>query len=203
MPRETQAFIDQTPADTEASRLRLDQQQTKLGNRFRALRTEDRTDDLLVLLGNPAALAPRIIVLDESCDDPRDERFESFVPAVLLGVQKAMPADHPTHIARLMRPKKGRGPRSRPCAECLLDCTHCLEQLAQFARRQVPKLSGNLILRTRVKRGECPLPGPGEPQKALSPIGGRGLSMNQPAAPEATKNAAQIAGIEFQFPAKF
>ena len=87
----------------EAARRRLDEQQAKLRDRLRFGNDEDRADDLSVALGDPAALALRIEVVDEVGDDARDEGLEAFVPAVLLGVEHAVAMDDPAHVAGAVR----------------------------------------------------------------------------------------------------
>ncbi|MNC88593.1 hypothetical protein D3C83_44240 [compost metagenome] len=51
---------------------------------------------------DPAALAPAIEVPDEIRDDPRHQRLEALVVAVLGPVQFAVPLHHPAHVAGAM-----------------------------------------------------------------------------------------------------
>src|SRR5229473_2962966 len=53
--RETDAFVDQPRPDAEPARLRVDEEQTQLGDLVRALLEEDTTDRLAVDVGDPAA----------------------------------------------------------------------------------------------------------------------------------------------------
>src|SRR4029077_21233584 len=62
---EAHALGHQALADAEPARLRLDQEQTQLRHRARPAYQEDRAHDLSVLLGDPAALAPAGVGLDE------------------------------------------------------------------------------------------------------------------------------------------
>src|SRR5439155_290127 len=61
-----------------------------------------RADALAAALGDPAALARRIEVLDEPGDDPGHQRLEALVPAVFLGVERAVPLHHPAQVAGTM-----------------------------------------------------------------------------------------------------
>src|SRR5438067_7894105 len=56
LPREADAFVDQTLSDSQTARSGLDQQQSQLGDALRAAHQEHRPDALAVLLGDPAAL---------------------------------------------------------------------------------------------------------------------------------------------------
>src|SRR2546430_1604444 len=56
LSREAHAFIDEASTDAETTRRRLHVQQSKLGHSVRLADKKDRTDDLAVLFGNPAAL---------------------------------------------------------------------------------------------------------------------------------------------------
>src|SRR5262249_41777872 len=81
-PRETNALLDEPGAQSQAARLRLDQQQAELGNCLAGLHDEHRADDLAVHLCDPATLARRVIRVDKICDDLGYQRFETLVPAV-------------------------------------------------------------------------------------------------------------------------
>src|SRR5260370_66996 len=108
VPREAHALVHEARADAEPARLRLDQQQPQLGDGLRVLDEEHGADDLAVLLRDPAALPPRVVVLDERRHDARDQRLEALVPAVLLRVQRAVAVDEPAHVARLVGPEHVR-----------------------------------------------------------------------------------------------
>src|SRR5437016_7513375 len=100
--RKGDAFFDQPPAEPAAARRGLDDQQAQLGGRSRLLDDEHRADALAAALGDPAALARRIEVLDEPGDDPGHQRLEALVPAVFLGVERAVPLHHPAQVAGTM-----------------------------------------------------------------------------------------------------
>ena len=80
------------------ARARFDEQQPELRDGVALPDAEDRADPLAVELGDPAALALRVEVLDELRDDRRDERLEALVPAVLLPVERAVTLDDPAHV---------------------------------------------------------------------------------------------------------
>src|SRR5688572_18089686 len=85
--REANAFVDELAAYAQATRRRLDIQQTQLRNLVARAHQEDAADDLAVALRNPRVLARRIEVHDEAAQDLRDERLIGLIPAVFLGVE--------------------------------------------------------------------------------------------------------------------
>src|SRR3954467_12201745 len=64
-PRECHAFGHELLAESEAARSRLDDEQPELRDRLRFGDQENAADVLAVALGDPAALARRIEMLDE------------------------------------------------------------------------------------------------------------------------------------------
>src|SRR5438046_10739395 len=98
--RKRDALGNQTSADPQPARRRLDQEQSQLRDRWRAANQEDRADVLTVALGNPAALELRIEALQEFRRDFGDQPLECVVPAVFLGVERAVTRDDPTDVAR-------------------------------------------------------------------------------------------------------
>src|SRR5690606_26825168 len=102
LPRETRALVDQSAADAEPARTRLDEQHPQLRHplAFRMLHEHHRADVLAILLRNPAALTLWIEVADEVRDDLRDARLEPLVPAVLAVVEHTVAVHDPTHVAR-------------------------------------------------------------------------------------------------------
>src|SRR5439155_26087059 len=96
------SFHGQPPADPASARLGLDDQQAQLCGRSRLLDDEHRADALATAFCDPAALARRIEVLDEPGDDPGHQRLEALVPAVFLGVERAVPLHHPAQVAGTM-----------------------------------------------------------------------------------------------------
>src|SRR5262249_49865569 len=97
--READAFVDQPGAEAEPARLRIDQQQAELRDLGRALLEEDATDRLAVEVGDPAALARGIVVLDVVRDDLGAKPFERRTPAVFPRVELAVPLHHPAELA--------------------------------------------------------------------------------------------------------
>src|SRR5438874_9836257 len=78
--------------------MRLDNQEPQLGAARAFLHHEYRADRLAVHLGDPAALALRVEVLDEFGGDLGDQRLEAHAPAVFLLVDRAVRPDHPAHV---------------------------------------------------------------------------------------------------------
>src|SRR2546429_599898 len=107
-PREAQAFLDEARAELQSSGARIDDQQPKFRNFVILPHDEHRADALALELGDPAALALRIEVLDELGGDLGDEGLERDVPAVFLRVDRAVYGGNPAHVARLMLPQNNR-----------------------------------------------------------------------------------------------
>ena len=70
------AFLDEPPAEAPAAHMRLDEKQAQLRRGRAFLHQEHRADRLARLLGDPAALALLVEVLQELGDDLGDQRFE-------------------------------------------------------------------------------------------------------------------------------
>ena len=98
-PRETEALVHESRADTEASRPRLDEEEPELRDRLCLLDAEHAPGALAVDLRDPAALALGIEVCDELRDNVGHQRFERLVPAVLLRIERAVALDDPAHVA--------------------------------------------------------------------------------------------------------
>src|SRR6266513_2253799 len=96
-PGERDALVDEPLSDPVPARAGFDEQQPELRDGVALPDAEDRADPLAVELGDPAALALRVEVLDELRDDGRDEGLEALVPAVLLPVERAVTLDDPAH----------------------------------------------------------------------------------------------------------
>ena len=126
------AFTDQTAADAEPTRGRLNQQQAQLGYGLRLLHKKNRAGDLAVFLGDPTAFPFRVIILDELGDNFSHEGFEALIPSILLRIEHTVAVHHPAHVAGLMRPKNVRRPgfRRGPRAQQALDGMHGSNQLA-------------------------------------------------------------------------
>src|SRR5438132_6042870 len=105
---EADTLVNQAFADSQAAGLRFHQQQAQLGNRLCFLNQEYRADNLAFALGDPAALALGIEVLDKVGNDLGDQGFEALVVAILLGIEHAMAMHHPTHVAGLIDRKSTR-----------------------------------------------------------------------------------------------
>src|SRR5947209_5047989 len=107
-PREAEALFDEAGAQAQTTCLRLDQKQSKFGDRLTGLHDKHRADDFTPHLRDPAAFACRVVVGDKVRDDLGHERFKAFIPAVLLSVQDAVSVRDPAHVPGLMRAQEER-----------------------------------------------------------------------------------------------
>src|SRR5216683_7648923 len=100
---EADALGDEPAADPEPARPGLDIEQAQFGDLLALLDEQHRTGDRTLALGDPAALARGVEILDEPGGDPRDQRLEGRIEAVLLGLEGAVAVDDPAHVARLVQ----------------------------------------------------------------------------------------------------
>ena len=101
---ESGALADQAPAQTCTSGGWIDQEQTELGGIgvFAIFHEEDAAQAVRAIFGDPAALAGRVVVIDEIGCYAGDQGFEGFVPAVFGGVDFAVPLDDPADVSGAM-----------------------------------------------------------------------------------------------------
>ncbi len=125
---ETNTLIDEAGTQTQAARPGFDQEEAEFGDRFTALHDKYGADDFTVHLGDPAAFSRGIVVVDKISNDLGHERFEVFVPTILLRVKNTMPVGDPAHIARLMRAQEKRLGKFESFREHTLDGLHSLQQ---------------------------------------------------------------------------
>ena len=123
-PGEAQALLDQPRADPAPARPRVDEQQAQLGDVVLAAHAQHAAGGLAVDLGDPRRLAARVVGPGVVGDDPRDERLEALVPAVLLRRRARRGA------GRSSRGRRGAGAlRTKPaaggaCVEHVADGVH-------------------------------------------------------------------------------
>src|SRR5690606_448667 len=172
LPRETRALVDQSAADAEPARTRLDEQHPQLRHplAFRMLHEHHRADVLAILLSDPAALTLWIEVADEVRDDLRDERLEALVPAVLAVVEHTVAVHDPTHVARPVRTQDVRHAPLGPRAKQLFDRAHRLDEPFLLLRAQPFQKRLDLIARRAVDDSERLLPGGREREQLLPAV---------------------------------
>src|SRR5271155_4479667 len=100
---EADTLHDEPASNAEPASLWLDEKQSQLGDFVAVPDEQYRADDFAVTLGDPAALPPGIEILDKTRGDPRDQRLESHIQSIFLGVAHAVAVDDPAHVARLVR----------------------------------------------------------------------------------------------------
>src|ERR1700737_840562 len=83
------ALGDEPAADPEPPRRGLDIEQTQFGLLVALFDEEYGTGDRTLALGDPAALAVGVEILDERRRDPRAQRLEGLVEAVFLGFARS------------------------------------------------------------------------------------------------------------------
>src|SRR5439155_2499437 len=113
---ERDAFIDEMAADPQTARRRFHAQQAQLRDSRRTPNEKNRTNVVTVALGDPAALALRIEVLEELRGDLRDQRLERVVPTIFLRIERAVTRDDPADVAGMVIAQPvARGRARRRC----------------------------------------------------------------------------------------
>src|SRR5262249_21415403 len=148
--RETHAFLNEPRAEAEPARFRLDQQETKPRDFVGLLHQQDRPDVLPVALRAPAAVALGIALADEGGHDLRGQRFERLVPAVLLAVDRAVPAYDPTEVAGPRRPQDTGHLRPALVAQRAFDRAHGADHALLVGDREPAQHGRDLGLRALV-----------------------------------------------------
>src|SRR5215210_1313070 len=118
---EAYALSDEARTETSPAGFWLHEEEPELRNLLALANDEDATDVPPARLGDPTALPGRVVPFDKVGHDPRNERLEAFVPAVLSGVERTVALDHPTHVTGLVPTQEKRLGRSTAAPEDLLD----------------------------------------------------------------------------------
>src|SRR5262249_38122923 len=153
-------------------------------------------DRLAIDLGDPAALALSIETAQKFRRELGDQRLELLVPAIFLGVKRAVPADHPAHIADAVRAQKIGDLALGFAAQKALDRFHAGEQLLLLRFGRGTQHRADLAFGSQLERGEGLASRRGEREQDLPPIIRRWRFHQKPALLEALKGPAQIAGVE-------
>src|SRR6185369_140038 len=96
---ESDTFVDQFCANAKSPGAGLDIQKPQLCDGLGLLDQEDRTDDLVIAFGDPALLPFRVEVSGELSYDFGYERFEAYIPAILLRVEGAVTVNDPSEVS--------------------------------------------------------------------------------------------------------
>ena len=104
---EVRALTDECAAEAETACGGLDEEETEAGGVgiFGVLNEEDAAEAFVIAIGDPATLAQGVEVVDEVGGDAGDEGFETFVPAILFGVEEAVTLDDPAHVSGAVGPE--------------------------------------------------------------------------------------------------
>src|SRR5207237_1254404 len=97
--REAHRLVDQARAGAHSPRPRFDQQQPELSGLVVAADRQHAASRSAVDLGDPSPFPARVPLLGEVGNDAGDESLEALVPAVLLGVDRAVALDYPAQVA--------------------------------------------------------------------------------------------------------
>ena len=129
-----------------------------------------RADVLAVQLGDPAAFAFGVVVVDEIGDDLRAQALERLAPAVFLRVKLGMAGNDPAEIAVPRRAQDIGGlclVRAGLVVEQRFDGLHGTHQLHLLIGLEAAEHGGDVALRALFVRRECALAARGEREMAL------------------------------------
>src|SRR5262249_52898987 len=94
-----------------------------------------------------------VVALDELRRDFRHQRLETDVPAIFLRIDRAMPRDHPTDIARPVASEQESRPRFGLRFERPLDRGHGADKRSALGVAELPEHCRNVIMRTAIELG--------------------------------------------------
>src|SRR5262245_34117554 len=101
MACKSNALVDQSCPQAEATSLRIDQQQAQSCDAgLIVFHQHDAADILAVQLRDPAAFELRIEIVDEIGDDLRAQALERLGPTILLQIELRVARDDPAEVAR-------------------------------------------------------------------------------------------------------
>src|SRR6476620_10653603 len=92
-------LIDQAPAQAAAPHVGFDIKQPELGGVDVFLYDKYRAHDPAARLGDPAEVAPGLELFDKPRRDFRNQRFEFFIPAMFLAMNRGLTMKDPAEIA--------------------------------------------------------------------------------------------------------
>jgi len=194
---ELSTLADECAAEAETARGGVDEEETETGGGagFFVFDEEDGADGLAVALGDPAALACGVEVVDEVGGDSGDEGLEALVPAVLAGVEEAVTLDDPAHVSRAVRAEDERGLGGRGGEDCL-DSRHRLDELDALRVGEGSDQLLDLLVGALVEDGEFFLSRFGEGEERLPCVGRGGFAGEEFSVDESAEDATEIAEVE-------
>ena len=194
--READALVHQTPADAQAARLRLDQQQAQLCDVLAALDQKHGADAGAVQLGDPALFARGIELAQELSHDLGGQRLECSAPAVFFSVTGRVPLQHPAHVAGAVRAVQDRGRARGVRRQAPLDRLHGRDNLLLARLRHGLQQRADQLFRAVIELAERGAAFGAEREQRLPSVFGRGLADDQVRLGESSKQPAQIAVVE-------
>src|SRR5258707_9442056 len=195
---EMEALLGERAPDAKASRLFLHQQQAQFRGLVGRLDQKHRADRLAADLGDPAVFARRVVRPDELRSDLGGERFKANVPAIFLGIYRAVPGNDPADVAGPMASQQEARGLLRRRLERLLDGGHGVDDGRALAGIQSVQQGGDHATRSAVevcKRRAAP---PGQCEVGGAAVGPRWLSRDDLAALQCLQGAAHESSIEPQ-----
>ena len=193
------ALADEGTAEAQATGRGVDEEEAETGGSagFFVFDEEDGADGFAVALGDPAALAGGVEVVDEVGGDMGDEGLEALVPAVLAGVEEAMTLDDPAHVSGAMGAEDEGWSGGRWREDCL-DGRHRLDEMGALHVGEGSNHLLDLFVGALVEGGEFFLSGFGEGEERLPCVDGRCFAGDEFSVDEGAKDPAEIAEVEVE-----
>src|SRR5438034_3160731 len=193
---ETDALVDESRPDAQATCPWLDEQEAQLRHGLRLVDAEHAADTLPVDFGDPTALALAVEVGDELRDDVRHQRLERFVPPVFLPVDRAVPLDDPAHIAGAVRAESDLRRRARSRPQPSLDRAHRGDESFLLGGRDAVEHHADLIARLRLEWRDRGLAARGQAEDRLAVVVGRRRPGEDAPSREAAEDPREVAGVD-------
>ncbi len=160
---------------------------------------EDAAEALVVAVGDPATLAQGVEVVDEVGGDAGDEGLETFVPAILFGVEEAVTLDDPAHVSGAVGPEdiRWRWPWRR-VAEHGFDGGHGLDETGALVGGEWLDHLVDLLVGSLVQYCDLLLPRLCESEVGPSSVVGGGSALDEQVGFEGAEDAAEVADVEVE-----
>ena len=141
----------------------------------------------------------RVEAVDEVGGDARDQRLEAHVPAVFLGIERAVALDDPADVAGARRPQQPGEASRDAVAEQRLDLGHGA-RAGSAARLSASGASRRCDVgrALRSSGAKARLPGGGEAEVEMARVVARALGADQLGVLQRAQQPAQVAGIEIE-----
>src|SRR5215212_6681943 len=190
------ALRGQSAPDPEPARFLFDEQQTQFRDLVGRLDQENGPDWFSIDLCDPAAFAQRVVRAEKLRTNFGYEGFKTRVPSVFFGVDRAVPGNDPTDVARAMASEQDSYGFLSGRLQDMFNEPHGPHDGRAFELIQFVQQSADSLPRPVIQPGECSTPFPRQGQFGDAAIGFQRASRDNLAALQALQRATEESGIE-------